>query len=134
MRKYGIKDFFYLRKMLSFVLYIIFIIDFTLRIRQRFGPDKSLPSLHRKVLSLVPLFLYWRVLLLLDAFQPIGIWLTQIASILRKSMSYYILISLSFVAFFQSFLLLEDNHDDDNRLGNKNEWKIFQLLIKGILM
>ncbi|RIA90329.1 hypothetical protein C1645_770231, partial [Glomus cerebriforme] len=135
LRKYGIKHFLYLRKFLSFIIYAIFIVDLTLRFRNFINPDKTLPSLHRKVLSLVPLFLHWRILLLLDAFQPIGRWLTQISRILKKSMSYYILLSLAFIAFFQSFIVLESNkHSGDNELGDKNEWEIFKLLIKGILI
>jgi len=59
--------------------------------------------------------------LLLDTFQPIGKWLTQISGIL-KSMSYYILLSLAFVAFFHLFLVLEDSneHHDNNELS---EWE-----------
>lgn len=103
-----------------------------LRIRNFINPDSSLPSLHRKILSLVPLFLHWRVLLLLDAFQPVGRWLTQISRILKKSMSYYILLSLAFFAFFQSFLVLQDSYNNQN--DELSEWEIFKLLIKGILM
>lgn len=104
----------------------------TLRIRNFVNPDISVPPLHRKILSLVPLFLHWRVLLLLDAFQPVGKWLTQISRILKKSMSYYILLSLAFFAFFQSFLVLQDSYKDHN--VELSEWGIFKLLIKGILM
>ncbi|GBB87445.1 hypothetical protein RclHR1_13900008 [Rhizophagus clarus] len=131
-QRHGIKHFKYLRKFLSFIIYAIFITDMLLRIRNFLNPDNSLPSLHRTVLSLVPLFLHWRVLLLLDAFQPIGRWLTQISRILKKSMSYYILLSLAFIAFFQSFLVLQDSYE--HRDDVFNGWGIFKLLIKGILI
>ncbi|RGB35893.1 hypothetical protein C1646_758743 [Rhizophagus diaphanus] len=131
-QKHGVKHFTYLRKLLSFIIYAIFIIDMMLRIRNLINPDSSLPPLHRKILSLVPLFLHWRVLLLLDAFQPVGRWLTQISRILKKSMSYYILLSLAFFAFFQSFLVLQDSYNNHNDV--LSEWQIFKLLIKGILI
>ncbi|CAG8676598.1 9480_t:CDS:2 [Funneliformis caledonium] len=111
--------------------------DFALRIKHVTSFDHYIPQFHRKALSLVPIFLYWRVLLTLEAFQPIGRWLTQISRILKKSMSYYILLALACIAFFQSFLVLENTHKrhegDDDHLGDKNEWGIFALLIKGIL-
>ncbi|CAG8435783.1 13039_t:CDS:2 [Funneliformis mosseae] len=137
LQKHGIKEFLYFRRILSLILHVILATDFALRIKHVTSFDHSIPQFHRKALSLVPIFLYWRVLLTLEAFQPIGRWLTQISRILKKSMSYYILLALAFIAFFQSFLVLENTHKrhegDDDHLGDKNEWGIFALLVKGIL-
>ncbi|CAI2164931.1 20420_t:CDS:2 [Funneliformis geosporum] len=106
LKKHGIKEFLYFRRIISVILHIILATDFILRIKN------------------------------LTTFQPIGRWLTQISRILKKSMSYYILLALAYIAFFQSFLVLENTHKHhagDDRLDDKNEWNIFTLLIKGIL-
>ncbi|CAG8527165.1 15216_t:CDS:2 [Acaulospora colombiana] len=130
--KYGIKIYTHTRKVISLLLYVIFIVDFTLRAKSVYDPKSTETSeSHRKALSLVPLFLHWRVMLTLDAFQTVGRWLTEISRILRKSMSYFILMALASLAFFQSFLVL--NGKSDKVPESKSEWSIMSLLVKGML-
>ncbi|CAG8502989.1 6038_t:CDS:2 [Acaulospora morrowiae] len=129
--KHGIKIYIHTRKVISLILYVIFVVDFILRASNHDSGSTETLNSHRKALSLVPLFLHWRVMLTLDAFQTVGRWLTEISRILRKSRSYFILLGLATIAFFQSFLVLHGN--SDRVPGERNEWSIMSLLVKGML-